>query len=129
MKSKLRSVLYNLAEFRAICTGVTDGSICPCNSFRNTSSFGTIQQKWNTAALCELCWAKRFKAADKHHKILLYQFVLIVLEGTSFWKRIDFCVFSQRDFNSLCTCCHVTEAHKQGMPDTTALNDQPSSLQ
>lgn len=72
---------------------------------------------------------KRFKVADKRHKILLYQFVLIVLEGTSLWKRIDFFVFSQRHFNSLCTCCHIAKAHKQDMSDTTTLNDQPFSLQ
>lgn len=125
----MNSILYNLAEFTAICRGVTDGSICPCNSFRNTSSFGTIQQRWKAPALCELYREKRFKAADKCHKILLYQSVLIVLEGTSLWKTIDFCVFSQRDFNSLCTCCHVPKACKQDVSDTTTLNDQPFGLQ
>lgn len=90
---KLNSVLYNLAEFKAIFRARCHR--LPHNSFRNASSFGTIQQRWKAAALCELYWA------DKCHKILLYQFVLIVLEGTSLWKRIDFYVFSQRVFNSL----------------------------
>lgn len=124
------TTLLNLKLFEGGCRmPVTDGSICPCNSFRNTSSFGTIQQRWKATALCEFYWAKRFKVAEEHHKILLYQFVLIVLEGTSLWKKIDFSVFSQRDFNSLCTCCHVAKAHKQEMPDTTTLKDQPFSHQ
>lgn len=90
------------------------------------SSFGTIQRKWKATALCEF-YRTRFKIAHASY-MLLYECVLIVLEGTSsglICVYVSVCVL-QRDLNRFCGCCHVAKPYKRDMSDTKLYMIRPS---